>query len=144
MNKKFLISWVAIFVLWMLGSFAVHGVLLQSGYASLPNLFRPQDEAGELSYILLLAHIVMAGAFSWIYQRGQQDKAWLPQGIRFGIAIALLGPVPMYSIYYMVQPLPGGFVVQQVVFESVLVILLGVAVAFINRGSSAPTNAGTA
>ena len=25
MNKKFLMSWVAIFVLWMLGSFAVHG-----------------------------------------------------------------------------------------------------------------------
>ena len=87
--------------------------------------------------LMLLGHILMAGAFSWIYQRGQQDKAWLPQGIRFGIAIALLGPIPMYTIYYVVQPMPGSFVVQQIVFESVLVMLLGVVVALINRDTSA-------
>ena len=38
MNKKFLISWVVIFVVWMAGSFVVHGVLLGDGYAQLPNL----------------------------------------------------------------------------------------------------------
>ena len=32
MNKKFLISWIAVFVVWMAGSFAVHGAWLSDLY----------------------------------------------------------------------------------------------------------------
>ena len=42
----------------------------------------------------------------------------LQQGIRYGIAIALLAPVPVYLIYYAVQQLPGMMVVKQIVFDS--------------------------
>jgi hypothetical protein len=133
MNKKFLICWVLVFVVWMAGSIVVHGVLLHSGYATLPNLFRPEAEAQVYMHILVLAHVVMAGAVVWIYQRGRENKAWLPQGLRFGAAIALLGPVPMYSIYYVVQPMPGAFVVQQIVYEAILLLLLGVIAAFLNK-----------
>jgi hypothetical protein len=133
MNKKFLISWVVVFVAWMAGSFLIHGVLLNSGYAALPNLFRTEAEAENYMHFMLLAHVVMAGAFVWIYQRGRENKAWLPQGFRFGAAVALLGPVPMYSIYYVVQPMPGDFVVQQIVYEAVLLLILGVLAAFLNK-----------
>lgn len=133
MNKKFLISWVIVFVAWMAGSFVVHGTLLQSGYAALPNLFRPEADAQNYMHLMLLAHVVMAGAFVWIYQRGLENRSWLPQGLRFGAAIALLGPIPMYSIYYVVQPMPGNFVVQQIVFESILLLVLGALVAFLNK-----------
>ena len=136
MNKKFLVAWIVVFVVWMAGSFVVHGMLLQAGYAQLPNLFRPETEAGEMFHIMLLAHVVMAGAFAWIYQRGQERKPWLPQGIRFGVAVALLGPIPMYSIYYVVQPMPGDFVVMQIVYESVLVVILGIVAAFLSKESA--------
>jgi hypothetical protein len=62
-----------------------------------------------------------------------ENKAWLPQGLRFGAAIALLAPIPMYSIYYVVQPLPGAFVMQQIAYDSILLLLLGALVAFLNR-----------
>ena len=29
------------------------------------------------------------GAFVWIYPRGTENKPWVQQGLRFGIAIAL-------------------------------------------------------
>lgn len=138
MNKKFLVSWVVVFALWMVGSFVVHGFLLQSGYAALPNLFRPETEAQEMFPLMLLGHVMLAGAFSWIYMRGQENKPWLPQGIRFGIAVAFLGPIPMYTIYYVVQPMPGAFTVRQIVFDSILVIVLGAVVAFINRDAGTP------
>lgn len=49
-----------------------------------------------------MAHVIMAGAFVWIYSRGVADAPWVPQGLRFGLAVALLTVVPTYTIYYVV------------------------------------------
>jgi len=117
----------------MAGSFVVHGMLLHDGYAQLPNLFRPQEEAQNYMHFMLIAHIIMAGAFVWIYQRGAERKPWLMQGVRFGVAVALLAPIPMYTIYYVVQPMPGAFVGQQMLYDSILVVILGVVAAFLNK-----------
>jgi hypothetical protein len=137
MNKKFLISWLIVFVVWMAGSFVVHGMLLNASYAELPNLFRTEEESGRLMHLMLLAHIVMAAAFVWIYDRGCEPKPWLAQGLRFGAAIALLGPIPMYTIYYVVQPLTKQLAVGQIFYESLLVLILGIAVAFLYRDKPA-------
>ncbi len=53
--------------------------------------------------------------------------------MRFGIAVALLAPIPMYTIYYVVQPMPGSHVVQQMIYDGALVVLLGIITAFMNR-----------
>ena len=45
MNRRFFISWVVVFVAWMIGSFVIHGVLLREDYAKLPGLFRPEAES---------------------------------------------------------------------------------------------------
>ena len=82
---------------------------------------------------MLLAHAIMAGAFVWIYNRGNEDKPWLRQGIRYGIAIALLAAVPIYMIYYAVQQLPGMLVVKQIIFDSALIVIIGIVVAFLNK-----------
>ena len=138
MNKKFLISWVVIFVVWQVGSFVVHGLLLGADYFSAePNLMRPEAEQQAMMHWMLLAHAIMAGAFVWIYNRGNEDKPWMQQGIRYGIAVALLAAVPVYLIYYAVQPTAGMIVVKQIVFDSALVILLGVIVAFLNKPQAA-------
>jgi hypothetical protein len=133
MDKKFFIGWVAVFVVWMLGSFVVHGLLLHDDYAKLPNLFRPESEAQAYFGLMILAHVIMAGAFVWIYARGVETKPWLGQGVRFGIVVALLTIVPTYLIYYVVQPMPGALVVKQIVFDGVLLLILGAVVALLYR-----------
>lgn len=133
MNRKFAIAWVSIFVVWMVGSFIVHGVLLHDDYAKLPNLFRPESDAQQYFPLMILAHVIMAGAFAWIYARGVEAKPWLGQGIRFGIVIALLTVVPTYMIYYVVQPMPGMSVVKQMVFDGALLLVLGAVAAFLYR-----------
>ena len=82
----------------MIGSFGVHGAWLSDIYATMPNIMRTETDSQALFHFMLLAHIVMAGAFVWIYQRGTEDKPWAQQGLRFGVAIALLAPVPMFTI----------------------------------------------
>ena len=133
MKGKFVLGWIAAFVVWMAGSFVVHGMLLHGDYSQLPNLFRPEADAQAHFPLMILAHVLMAGAFVWIYSRGIEAKPWLPQGIRFGVAVALMTVVPTYTIYYVVQPMPDGFVVRQVVFDSILLLILGVVVAFLNK-----------
>ena len=133
MNKKFFVAWVILFVVWMLGSFVVHGMLLQADYAKLPNLFRPETEAQQYFPLMLLAHVILAGAFAWIYARGAEAKPWLGQGLRFGAAIAFLTVIPTYTIYYVVQPMPGAAVIKQIVFDGILLLILGAVVAFIYR-----------
>ena len=137
MNKKFLIAWVVVFVVWMLGSFVVHETLLHADYSQLPNLMRTEADAQTHFPLMIVAHLIMAGAFVWIYSRGAEAKPWVAQGIRFGIAVALLAVVPIYMIYYVVQPMPGALVVKQIVFDSILVIILGVVVAFFYKQPSA-------
>ncbi len=117
----------------MLGSFVVHGVLLHGDYMQLTNLFRPEADAQQLFPWMILAHVILAGAFVWIYAQGAQSKPWLPQGIRFGIAVALLTIVPTYMIYYVVQPMPGMVVVKQMLFDGILLIILGLIVAALYR-----------
>jgi hypothetical protein len=82
---------------------------------------------------MILAHAILAGAFAWIYSRGVEAKPWLPQGIRFGLAIAALTIVPTYIIYYVVQPMPGVVVVKQIVFDGILMLILGSIAAFLYR-----------
>jgi hypothetical protein len=132
-NKRFFIAWAVVFVVWMIGSFVVHGILLHADYAKLPGLFRPEAEAQRYFPFMILAHILMAGVFVWIYSRGVEAKPWLSQGLRFGLAIALLTAAPTYTIYYVVQPMPGLHVVKQIVFDGLLLLVLGAIVAFLYR-----------
>jgi len=137
MNKTFVIAWIVLFVLWMAGSFVVHGVLLHDDYMKVPQLFRSETDSQQYFPWMLLAHVLLAGAFAWIYARGQEaGKPWLGQGLRYGVAVALLTIVPTYLIYYAVQPMPGLQVAKQIAFDGILLLVLGAAVAFIYRHSA--------
>ena len=137
MDKKFLISWLVLFVCWMAGSFLVHGVLLHADYSALRNLFRSPEDSQTFFPLMVIAHVFLSGALVWIYSRGVEAKPWLAQGVRFGLAVACLTAIPTYMIYYVVQPMPGATVVKQLIFDGVLVVLLGVVVAFLYRSRAA-------
>jgi len=138
MNKKFIIAWVVLFVAWFMGSFVSHGVLLRSDYMQLGNLFRPEADEQKYFPLMILAHVILSGSFVWIYARGVEAKPWVAQGVRFGIAVALLTAVPTYLIYFVVQPMPVSVVIKQIVFDSVLMVILGALVAWLYRGAATP------
>jgi len=135
MNKKFIKAWIVIFVAWFLGSFAVHGVLLRSDYSRLSNLFRAEGEQQNYFPLMILAHVILSGAFVWIYARGAEAKPWMTQGARYGVAVALLTIVPTYMTYFVVQPMPADVVMKQIVFDGVLTVILGTIVAWLYRGT---------
>ena len=134
MNKRFALSVVAIFVASMVLGMVVHGVLLGGEYQKLtPNLFRAEQDSQQHFLWMIIAHVLMAIGFTWVYRAGRDARPWLGQGIRFGLAVAMLSVIPGYLIYFAVQPMPGELVVKQVVFDTLSMIVLGVVAAAVNR-----------
>jgi hypothetical protein len=133
MNKKFLIAWIVVFVLWMIGGIVVHGTLLNADYQAMGTM-RPEAEQQSMMGLMLLAHAILAGGFVWVYARGVENKPWLGQGLRFGLAIACIAVIPTYLIYYVVLPTPSAVAAKQIVFDTILTLILGGVVAWLYRG----------
>jgi hypothetical protein len=133
MNKTFWLAWLVVFVVWFLGSFVVHGVLLHDDYMQMKSLFRSEQDAQAFFPLMILAHVFLSGALVWIYSRGAEPRPWLAQGLRFGAAVAFLTVIPTYLIYYVVQPMPGAMVAKQIAFDTILMLILGAVAAFMYR-----------
>jgi hypothetical protein len=135
MTAKFWISAAVMFVLTFALSWGVHGGLLYADYMTLPGMRKP-EEARTMMGWMILAHAIFALGFTWVYLQGREDKPWLAQGTRYGIAVACLAIVPVYLIYHVVTPVPLGVAVKQIVFDTVRVVLMGVVLAWLNRGAT--------
>jgi len=131
--KTRIVSVVVVFVVAMLLGFVVHGVLLANDYAQLPSVMRPPDEAQQAFPWMILAHLLIAVGYTWIYVRGKEPKPWLGQGVRFGLAVAVLSVIPMYLIYHAVAQFPLSLALKQIVFDTIGCIVLGIVVARVNR-----------
>ncbi len=132
MGRKCVISAVVMFIMaWGL-SFVVHGLLLGGDYSVTPGM-RPPAEAQKIIGWLILAQALFGIAFAWVYLQGKEDKPWLAQGVRFGIAVAFLTVIPTYLIYHVVTPVPMVLALKQIGFDTIRVVLMGVVLAWINR-----------
>lgn len=134
MNKQFLISVVVMFVLSLGLGFVVHATILKPEYTKLPNLMRNDADGARHFPAMLLAHLFIAVGLTAIYRRGREaGKGALGQGVRFGILIAIVSTIPVYLIYYAVQPMPLSLVEKQIALDTITTVLLGMAVAGLNK-----------
>ena len=132
MGRKCIVSAVVMFVMsWGL-SFVIHGMLLAADYSITPGMRHPAEAQKIIGY-LILAQAIFGAAFAWVYYQGKEDKPWLTQGIRFGIAIAALTVIPTYLIYHVVTPVPLMLAIKQIALDTVRVVLMGTVLAWINR-----------
>jgi hypothetical protein len=133
MNWKFVGSAAVMFILLFAIGWGVHGTLLKDDYAKIPSLVRPMADVRANFLYMLLAQLLTAVAFTWIYLKGREDKPWLAQGLRFGIAVAVLMTIPAGLVHYAVMPFPGELIAKQIVFDGATIVLMGVVLAWINR-----------
>ena len=132
MSRKCIISAIVMFVMAWALSFLVHGVLLSADYAVTQGMRPPAEAQARIAW-LILAQAIFGIAFAWVYVQGKEDKPWLAQGIRYGIAVAALTVVPTYLIYYVVTPIELTVAIKQIVYDTIRVLLMGVVLAWINK-----------
>jgi hypothetical protein len=135
MNTKLIIAGVAGFVVSLVGGFLFHGIVLHADYAQLlPNVMRTEADAQSHLPFLLLSHLIKGFVFAWIYTKGiSPGVSWLSQGLKFGVATVFLVTIPLYLVYYSVEPMPGMLVAKQIVFDAITMILMGIVVSFITK-----------
>ncbi len=131
MDKKFVVSIVLVFVVLVLLSYLVHGVLLMEEYnASAPGVWRSLPDMQQHHLVLYVAQFLAAGAIVWIYRRGRETKPFVGQGLRFGVALAVLLSVSTYLIYFAIQPITWSLASKQIVYDSCAMLLVGILVAW--------------
>jgi amino acid transporter len=134
-DRKFWIAVVVIFVVTMLIGFVNHGMLLFDDYKALtPTVMRSDVEAQQKFVYQLVAHLVMAFGFVWLFREGHDaGRPWLGQGVRFGLAFALAATIPIFLIYHAVANFPLDLAIKQCIFDTIGVILAGAVVSFLHR-----------
>ncbi|MGH7653800.1 MAG: hypothetical protein ACREN6_03970 [Gemmatimonadaceae bacterium] len=133
MNKKFITAVVVAFVMFTALGYLVHGYLLADDYGRFPNLWRTAAETTKHMPFILLANLVMAVAFVWIYQQGHQNKSFVMQGLRYGIAMAALVPAGKFITYFAIQPIPHSIALHQILFDGAAIVLTSLVVARIYK-----------
>jgi MFS superfamily sulfate permease-like transporter len=133
MSWKFVVSVAVMFLMLFVLGWAGHSGLLAADYAKIQTLLRPMPEVWLRFPLVLLAQLLTALAFTWIYLQGKEDKPWLAQGIRYGIAIAVLGTIPVNLIHYAVMPFPPELVLKQMGYDGLTIVLMAIVLAWINR-----------
>lgn len=103
MFKKVLLAAVAVFILWSVLDFVIHGLILGATYASTAQMWRPQGEMK--TWLLYLVTFVAALAFAAIY-------GWLvtPKNtgtaLRYGLIYGLGAGISMGYGSYAFMPIP--------------------------------------
>lgn len=132
MDKRFWICGLVVSIAALLLGFIVHGLLLAPDYAALGAMYRSDVDSQRYMHWMLVAHVLIGYAMTWIHAQGfSGGKPSATQGLRFGLAMALFSVVPGYLIHYAVQPLPAALVAKQVAFGIVVMLLLGLLVAWL-------------
>jgi hypothetical protein len=140
MDKRFWISGVLLAIASMALGFLIHGVLLSADYAALvpKGVMRGPDDANGYMPFMILADLAYGFGITWVFRQGwTPGRSAIGQGLRCGLAIAMVSTIPMFLIYYAVEPLPGLLVCKQLAFSTVQMLVLGTLAGLLNPSPKA-------
>jgi hypothetical protein len=103
MRKKIFLAAVAVFVLWSVLDFIVHGLILKSAYASTASLWRPMAEMkmGLMYVTVFIAALAFSAIYGYLVAK-KSAMVGLTYGLLYGIAVG----VGMGYGSYSMMPIP--------------------------------------
>ena len=139
---RVVLAGVAVFVLANVAAVVVHGFLLAADYAPYEGtlLRATGDGGGGLAWqfvFLPVVHLSFTVGLIWLFRVARADgDRWLPRALKLGIIAWLIGPAPMFLLWYAEQPWPGTIVLKQLPYEFVIAIALALTAGAILRKRS--------
>lgn len=128
MNKKVWMGAVVVFVLLSVLEFVIHGQLLASEYAKMPNLFRPQEET--MVWLFFVTYAFVAYFFTLIFSKGYERKG-IAEGVRYGAYVGFMMVIPMAYGTYAAMPITYALALQWFLYGMFEFILCGIALAIV-------------
>ncbi|MBI4827584.1 MAG: hypothetical protein HY804_02025 [Nitrospinae bacterium] len=122
MAKKVAISSIAVFIVWSLMDYVIHGIILNPTYLQTASLWRPMEEM--IMWPIYLATAVTAVAFCAIYGWLVNPKS-LTAGLALGTLFGAASGVSMGAGTWAMMPIPEFMA---------MVWTLGLLIEFITAG----------
>ena len=127
--KKTLGAIVAAFVVYAGSGYLIHEIVLKKAYQATADLWRSPDAMQHRLWILLLSELIFVVGAVLVYQRGVEKKPWIGQGIRFGILLALVAPVPGFMMTYVTIDVYHQLALYWILFGIAQAILIALVIA---------------
>jgi hypothetical protein len=128
MNKKLLIGFVLVYVVFATLDYVVNTVLLAPMYESVSHLFRPNEEV--IMWVIFVSYIFFAFFFTFIFSKGYEGRG-LMEGVRYGVYVSLMMILPYYYMTYAVMPVPYSMVFQGFLYGTFQMIICGMILALV-------------
>ncbi len=101
--KRFVLAILAVFIIWSLLDFLIHGLILKDAYKATSELWRTMEEMklNLLRFVVLIKSIVFVSIYTLFFAKKGVRTALL-YGLLFGIGIG----IPMGYGGFAVMPIP--------------------------------------
>jgi hypothetical protein len=128
MFKRSIIAVIAVFVLWQVLDFIIHGVLLSGIYQETQELWRPMDEMK--SWVMALVTIIASAVFVSIYSLYFKERN-LVIAIKYGLIFGIGAGVTMGYGAYAFMPIPYSIAISWFLGTLVESVLAGLVLGLI-------------
>jgi len=136
MNKKVLVGFIVVFVLMEVLMFLIHGVILDSAYKAVQNVWRP--DMMDLMWVYHVIAVIGAFFFTFIFSKGYEGKG-VVEGCRYGLYIGIWMSVGMaYGSYAMIA-IPYSLAIQWLIYGIIEYVIYGAALAMVFGKSATVT-----
>jgi hypothetical protein len=121
---------LVVFLLTQVAAVIVHGFLLASDYEPFEGtLLRANaDGVPDWQFIFLpVRHLSFTIGFVWLFCVARVDRdTGIGRALKLGVMAYLMGPAPMFLLWFAQQPWPGTLTVKQLGYELVITLVLAV------------------
>ncbi len=132
MNSRFWMAFAAVYVVFHVLGFLVHGVMLADTYKALAALWRPEAEMQSMMWIMFVNSAVFLFLFCYIFTRGYENKG-LMEGVRYGALMGLFVSVMAAFDNYVIYPVPLNLAQTWFVSGVVIYVILGALLGLIYK-----------
>ncbi|UCD70562.1 MAG: hypothetical protein JSW70_06020 [Syntrophobacterales bacterium] len=128
--KRFIIASIAVFICFQVLNFIIHGVILDSTYESLKDVWRP-DMMSKM-WIMYITSLILSFLFVYIFTKGYEARG-IAEGVRYGLLIGLLMNIPGMFNQYVIYPIPFYLALQWFIYGTIEFIACGIVAALIYK-----------
>ncbi len=133
--KRYLTATFAVFAVSVTLGYLVNSVLLQSTYASIHGVWRP-DILSKM-WIHAVNDFILSFVFVYLLAKGYEGRG-IMEGVRFGLLMGLVFAIPAAYGTYVIIPIPYYLALEWFLYGMAQTLILGVVAAAIYKPAERP------
>ncbi|MGV7927417.1 MAG: hypothetical protein AB2L13_00695 [Spirochaetota bacterium] len=128
--KRFLLTSAAVFILFQITGYIVHGVLLMKTYEELSALWRP--DMMSLMWMMYITGAVYTLTFVLLYTRWRRNGG-IVEALGYGLVIVLFMNLTGVLNQHVIFPVPAALTVRWLIYGSIEIFLGAIVASLVYR-----------